>query len=585
MDDARSEIIDLDPEPAPRRAGLRWERILGVVLLLVVLGFAVADWAQREQQGRLYREAQTAQTAHHWDAARAAYAALGSYSDAPQRLATVQAEINHRDLLIAQATGATSPLIIWRNLQEASAIEPDYPGLAARLATARRALFYGGAAGLIYLQKTTTQAGLFLTRAAGSASYLPGSDNDSRVRGVAPGGRLFLYDARSRPGDECGPPCPPTARRLVLARLDEVGTLTTRLLASTLDPGGKGQFTDDATGIWWEVNGGTRYLDLASNQVTDLTRPGQNRWVLALDPAHKRVLLVNALPDTTAGTLYLAAADGHDEQIVAAAVSGNEVLDAAFSPQGPYLVLITQQRTSDLIQTLWLFDLTTDRAVVLDAIHSDGVQPTRLNAFFLPGAEPQRVLVNHLDEQGEWLSLYTLPGETSTLLWSGPALMRRYEAAAVSPDSLTLAVHSQVGNSGDFALLSLDGSQPPRTFPSPSFNGQQVNAMFSPAGDYVVYEILNPDGISRGYTKPLYSLPNGLSDGMAPRRIGIAVMPYDSTLPALAMPSGGDVLGYVSGAGELWATTFDGVGSERLVDRGVSAVWSLRDTRARTWLR
>jgi hypothetical protein len=193
--------------------------------------------------------------------------------------------------------------------------------------------------------------------------------------------------------------------------------------------------------------------------------------------------------------------------------------------------------------------------------------------------------VNHQDERGEWLSLYSLPSDAAALLWSGPPLMRRYEAAAISPDGFALAVHSQVGNSGEFVLLSLDGSQAPRTFPSSTYNGQRVNAAFSPAGDYVVYEILNPDGIDRGYTKPLFSLPIGAADGTPPRRLGIAVMPYDSTLPAVAQPPGGDLLVYVSGAGELWATTFDGGGSERLVDRGVSAVWSLRDNRAWTWFR
>src|SRR5437867_473727 len=91
-----SSIEDLDPEPQPKgsRANTR-EFLLGILLVLVVLGWGGWTWAQQESKQTDYREAQQAAANRDWDQARAHYAAAAGYKDANAQLVEI-------DKLIAQ---------------------------------------------------------------------------------------------------------------------------------------------------------------------------------------------------------------------------------------------------------------------------------------------------------------------------------------------------------------------------------------------------------------------------------------------------------------------------------------------------
>jgi len=587
VDNEEPALIELETAEPPGRRW-PWEALLGLALVVGVLGAAWIDGWQTEQARQAYRQGVAAAAARHWDAAAQAFAQAGSYPNAARQHAEAAGQVAQRDALLAQAAQAPGPGAAWHALSQAAAIEPDYPGLAARVEAARRQLFQQGAAGTVFLQTGGAAPGLYLL-AGGAPIYLPGSDAQSRLRGRAPDAQTFLYDRAPgvAPGS-CWVPCAPALRQVVLARGGTGGPLTTQVLGGDLPPDGSATFTRDGSGLWWAAGGRAWYADPAQRQISEVlgARPGGR--VLALDPARRRVLLAAPEAGDPARTLLtLADATGQAADPLPPAAPGT-VLRAAFSAHGSHLVYLAQQSNGQTIRALWQVDLQhPDHARhELAWLPWGEVQTVGwLGAFLPPASAGGAVFIYRLDARGEQVVQVNLEAGGATLLWSGRARDLHGNTAAISPDGRTLVLHNPQGMASTLDLVATDGGAAVRSFPAPAYGGQSVHAAFTPGGDYVLYTVHNPEGLERGYVQPIYSLPSGAPAGTAPLVLARnAVMPYDPSLAALALPPGGELLLYVSAGGGLQATTFDGAARATL-GSGVDAVWSLRDPAPWSWVR
>lgn len=588
VDSEGSASIEMEEEPEPPRRHLPWEALLGLALLVGVLGFAAFDWWQTEQAAQAYRQGQAAVLLRHWDAAVQAFAGAGPYLDAPRQQADAATQAARRTDLLRQAGLAPSPGAAWHALTEAAAIEPDYLGLADRVAVARQTLFQQGVVGTVVLQAGGARPGLYLLTEGGPV-YLPGSDGQSRVRGRAPTGQAFLYDRAPgvAPG-ACLLPCASDRRQVVLARPGPTGPPATQVVGGDLPTDGSATFTGDGSRWWWTADGRTWYCDPAARQITDVlgTHPG---WqLLALDPGQGRILLAVPLdPGTDRTPLFLADAGGETATPLAPAASGT-ILNATFSADGTYLVYLTQQPTTPIVRTLWRVDLRDPAQAQheLEWLPWGGIQtPVWLGAFLPPPPVGDTVLIYRLDGEGAAITGVNLRTGGRTTLWTGQARELHGNTTAISPDGRTLALHDPQGIASKLVLAPVAGDGPGRTFPAPAYTGQSIHAAFAPHSDYVIYTVQNPDGLERGYTQPIYTLPITASTGTAPLSLARdAVLPYDRTLATMAFPPGGELLLYVSAGGSLQAVTFDGAARVTL-GSGVDAIWSLRDPAPWAWVR
>lgn len=587
MDEPERAVMEMEPELWPERRRPPWELLLGLLLVVGVLGYAAVDWGRTEYLAQHYQRGRAAAEARHWDAAVAGFAAAEGYQDAARWLANAQEQVRQRDSLLVQARDATTPGDAWRALAALELIEPDYPDIARRLRNARERLFAGGMAGSIYLQTTGSPPGLYLLR-YGVAEYLPGSDAQSRVRGVASGGTAFLYDAPAadlRGG--CLLPCRQGDRVIMLVRFGAAGEQATRPVGGELDPAGSGIFTRDGSGFWWTARDDVRYVDLDQPQLANplAARPG---WrVLAVDPAQKHILLA-APPRAAVGNtlLYLATAAGQEARQLQNTASGT-VLNAAFSADGNHLVYEGQQIYNEVTRSLWQMDLRMAEPALAGVewltwqqVHS----LVRLNAFLLPAPAAYRLLVDRIDMNGEEIAAFDLRTGGRRVLWSGPGQELGYDTAAVSPDGRYLAFYDPHGQSGTLVLASLAGADPPRTFPCLTADGYTIHVAFAPRGDYLLYEVRDYTDRVQVRTKPLYTVPTAAAAGTVPRQVITAAQSADPTLPTVALPPSGDLLLYVTVGGALYATTFDGAANQ-LQATGVAAVWSLRDPSPWAWAR
>ena len=119
----------------------------------------------------------------------------------------------------------------------------------------------------------------------------------------------------------------------------------------------------------------------------------------------------------------------------------------------------------------------------------------------------------------------------------------------------------------------------------PAGADQLARVQIAPRADYVIASLLNPEGMDRGISQALYSIPIE-----AGSRLGEATLiarpdlPNTQELPTVAVPSGGHVLAYTTPGKELHAVFFDGTG-DKVLAKHVAAVWSLGADKALSWWR
>ncbi|MEO5952473.1 MAG: hypothetical protein ABIQ44_08430, partial [Chloroflexia bacterium] len=98
MNDHLSVIEDLTPEPENRGGGGRWrEVVLGIILLVLVVGFAGWQWAHTEYQSGLYRAGQDAMTAHEWQSSIEYFQSSTGYLDSDDLHMLASKELAHTE--------------------------------------------------------------------------------------------------------------------------------------------------------------------------------------------------------------------------------------------------------------------------------------------------------------------------------------------------------------------------------------------------------------------------------------------------------------------------------------------------------
>ncbi len=93
-----SQIEDLDPEPA--RGSARWrnlELVLGCLLVIGTLSWALGTWLHDSAVARSYKVAQQAASERRWDDALAGFSAARGYMDADARATEAARQVDERD--------------------------------------------------------------------------------------------------------------------------------------------------------------------------------------------------------------------------------------------------------------------------------------------------------------------------------------------------------------------------------------------------------------------------------------------------------------------------------------------------------
>ena len=390
-----------------------------------------------------------------------------------------QAQAQRRDALLRRASLGDAA-IAWRALHEALTIDPGYPGLADREAQTLRPVLPARRRQSDLPPAGGTPPGLYWMAPVGETQYLPRSDEDSRLRGIAPDGRGFLYDAAPMvPPYLCRQTCLP-GRQIMWSSISADGVLTTRPIYTPLPSEGQGVFTADDAGFWWIAGAAAWYFDGATATLTALPTSDPPRQLLAVDPVRKRVLLSSASAGDT--MLYLAQVDGTDPRPLLI-VQDRQVVSAVFSADGTRVICTMQKVGAEVSRTVWLVnvpeeDTAATQVVVLDWIAWAGLQTVaRLNAFAAPAGP---ILIDLMDQGGEEVAQVDPRTGVRTILWTGAGQVRHYEAAAISPDGRILAFHDAQEHKSTLVVLPLDGSARARTFPSPSYGNQTIDARALP---------------------------------------------------------------------------------------------------------
>ena len=351
----RAVMEDLDPEPgSPARQRLRPEWLLGVLVVLGVLGFAGWDWwrqERQERQERAYAAGQRAAAAFRWEEARAAFAALGGFRDAPERAFAAGATIAMRDAQYAAAEGALArhdPLAALAALRTVEDLQPGYRDSAARRAQVEPAVYMGALGGAVVSRPQANPPGLYVYNAAGW-QWLRDSDATSRVLGSAP--PYVLYD--SPVPEEPGPP----RRHLIRATLTAGRPRITRF---ALNPADFAEYRVGPAGVWAirarrdlptplaRVEGlnmfSLMYQVASSPRTRQLLLPNAYWVVLDMTADAGQYLLAdftNAVGGAPRTTLYLAAAYGGVPRPLFTTPS--LVLRARFSSDERRILLVTAQ--------------------------------------------------------------------------------------------------------------------------------------------------------------------------------------------------------------------------------------------------
>lgn len=609
-------------EPPPQLGAhhwAKWEALVGVLILMLAVAYAVYDWRRTSDQTEAYRKGVSAEQQQDWDRAAVEFERAGDIHDAPRRREEAAQTLYTRDHLYESAVLAARSQswdMALNLLQQLHDIQPRYLDTERQIATAERQAFTGGLIGLVYLVNSGPNQGLYVRGVQGESIPVPRSDGRSIVRAIAPDGRSFVYDRPSSEQDFLASLtnhktivadvgfAGANERVPVLAVVDPDGHISTWPLPR-LDRNGRGVFTGG--GIWWYSSNGLEVsycpLPPANQQsVVHLTGTESNRRVAALDAAHWHVIIaeIDAAASGLETRLYLANADGSGLRYVRSA-EGAEVPFAVVSPDGHWLLYRTEDRAYPFMKQLWLLSLdaaasggtTQVDARVLDSVpwREDG-KSTRLSAAFLParvdGSVPG-VVVTRATGDVESLELFNMEGTRGTYLWSGEPQAPDYaDTSGFSHNGAFVASPRREGMSASLEIVEMNtsalrGVEPAVSLPVPPES--QVQAQFGPDDSYLMATVQNFGGANRARRQKIYMAPisdrNSLS---APVLVAVAAMPDASSLPTAAMPAGSSVLAYIDARHDLHAVFYNGT-NDVLLDHHVGAVWSLRTDKAARWNR
>ncbi len=391
--DATTRVAE--PAHAPRRwwawRGPRSvEALIGAILIVSLVAFAVySSWQDaHDHQDAIYQRALADLAAHQWAAAIGDLRIAGDYADAPRRLqetTTLWTRLQSLDAAARQSEQAGASWEAVVPLRQLAALDPRFPGIPARLATAQQQIGV-----LIYRVAQGPQAGVWWAQADGTnPQRLPdGTQPGLTIAGVSPDGRWAVYTT--------GPPAATTADPPRLNILDlQSGARTTFPLPVTVHPDPQPvRFRNDGQGFWWVADGRWSYYDIATRQMTAIR--GQ---VLAADPQYGRLVQAlfspyNSALDWSSLLLLTDATGGHPQQLFGL---GGSVSRGRISPDGRLLLYQAHTRQFDQVDDqLWAMWLpvpdspgSVAHGAILDSVRAmpGAPEPVLTSAFLPHGAE------------------------------------------------------------------------------------------------------------------------------------------------------------------------------------------------------
>jgi len=326
--------------------------------------------------------------------------------------------------------------------------------------------------------------------------------------------------------------------------------------------------------------------------------------VAALDPATSRILLATTSGDSGSPnfhtSLYLAGPWG-DNPLLLHEPAG-DVDGAAFSPDGRWLLYVTEQNNEPTSRRLWVSRVPESAGVGVYGrprqlgflqLHDD--TSAVLTGRFLHSHDGQTLLaVTRRTGFGERLSVYSLTDSDSTNLdgfgWPSGAL-RPYasqidlvepestyghHASAFAHKGLTLANHWQQGLRSQLSLYSRDGDRTMRyTFPFPLSGSLPARLYFSPHDDYLVATLSGRPGAGGDSIENVYVTPLNRDQAPGtPQFLTSIRLPQTSNHPTLALPASGTHLVYVNDAQALMTARYTGEKFTLLAEH-VAAVWDM----------
>ena len=570
------------PDQATERRR-RWEVLVGVGLALAVLLAGGADWLMQEHGDRFYRAGAAAAVARHWADAEAAFAGAGAYRDAPRRAAEAAANVQQLETAYAEGAAAAAAQD-WDSAIAAyttvAGLQADYADVAVRLPAAEAARLQAGATGVIY-QVSGPAGGLFVVGPPGAPPQrLPGSTGGSRVRLFPAPGRYAIYDIPDPHTLSSAPSGLETDedRVLLLADLAAPAAPATYALPADFTLEGRGRPAAD--GFWWfqplayATTPQVFYYEYATHTVSPL--PWRAGWeVVATDPARNWVVRAQQENAGTAQVrtwLYLTDASG--SMFEPATVVDGTVQGAQISPDGLHILFVNvQRRPARIVYRLMLLRLAVrewqaqprgrPRESVLDTITlppDSSPSAIRLDARFVPGSGPTRVLSDLTDQWGRRQTIFDLDSSIRTTFWVGlPAPFLR-ETFAVSPAGRFVITQHLDPEGFRLVLQPANRLIEQREWLVPNPPDGWAVTSFSPDEDYLLYTttVLPSGRAKQPYV--IYTAALAADGQPGPPRLVYRGY-YDRTrvpAPAATLAPGGRTLLYLTAAGVLHVAALDG---------------------------
>ena len=624
-------------EVSPHSLGLRFSRreaVIGILILVLALGFVIYDWQRATAQADAYRAGIAAEQKKDWDQAAAFFEQAGDHRDAGSKAQKARVQLAERNRLYVAGSLAADGSD-WKGavaaFEQVEAIQPAFADTESRLVQARGKSLKVELGGLIYLVGSGPNPGLYLLDSEGQPSRLPGTDAQSSLRAVSPDGSRFVYDRPKQYADSTASTAPnqkgqtpdsaPKASpldavgRVAVLATRSNGTFTTRSLVA-ISGEGTGVFSD--AGLWWYSGWYSEgwntgydqhellYLDTHTDNppAVQISTPFTRLRPLALDTLRSRLVLAESageLRDAGRTTrIYLADAKGENKRLVGS--MPGDVQTASVSGDGHWLLATTNAAPAAGIteRAVWLLsldegsnragDITTKSPLQIESLLWQGSgESMRLSAAFLPSsASPARVIVDRADHDLERLTFYSTEDRAVTHIWYTLSdTTALHDVAGFSHSGLFLSLRRKYGPDN---RLELVGLAKPDFLQSwnvlvPSEADLPARVAFASDDAHVVIASEKANAPHGGHDYTLYSAGVDPVKGLVGlQSIGIANTQSIASLPPYALSMGGNVLAYVTPLHELHAVFLNGKQDSLLVS-GASAVWSLADPSALSWER
>lgn len=368
MNDPNSVIEDLTPDPLPRPGLTRWRDLsLGLLLIVLVVGFAGWQWWHGEDQARNYAAGQTASASHDWQAALDRFTAASGYRDADAQAAAASEKLQQLGTLYEEGMAFARDknwIAAMQALGSVLELQADYRDTSVTWEEAREEVYKEALEGTAVLRTRNGESDLYVVpgnkyKDFGGWYWMLNSDKYSRVQGGCTDGKI-LYDV---PGKGWSPQSVPSPvpffvnepRSSLKGRALVVDSLLTYtdpdFLELPINPSAYDLFLCGRTGMWMYDYGNWH----APDHFPDLNdTPVRN-----VDTGYSLTYL--SFDNTISQTLTFAEAEQAHEVPMAIDYSSNRMVVAKWSGEDPTTRLITENTSVEL----YLLEL-------------DGVSPPRL---------------------------------------------------------------------------------------------------------------------------------------------------------------------------------------------------------------